>query len=157
VKRFEFSLDRLLKVKRQLERLAELEQHRAREAVDRARAVLEDLRGQLNRVSEQFAASVGRPMAAHQWSAAADQSERIGQSIRVSEQEVEQAEQKLLAAAEQRAQIATEVEALDTLRRQQWEQWQQEAQKADQDRLDELGLRRWREARGEGDGSRAPS
>src|SRR5581483_8549550 len=72
VKRFEFSLDRLLKVKRQLERLAELEQHRAREAVDRARAVLEDLRGQLNRVSEQFAASVGRPMAAHQWSAAAD-------------------------------------------------------------------------------------
>src|SRR5947208_3401858 len=64
VKRFEFSLDRLLKVKRQLERLAELEQHRAREAVDRARAVLEDLRAQLNRVSEQFAASVGRPMAA---------------------------------------------------------------------------------------------
>jgi flagellar FliJ protein len=155
VKRFEFSLDRLLKVKRQLERLAELEQRRAREAVDRARAVLDDLRAQLTRVSEQITASVGRPMAPHQWAAAADQSERLGQSIRVSEQEVEQAEQKLLAAAEQRAQIATEVEALDTLRRQQWEQWQQEAQKADQNRLDELGLRRWREARGEGGNSQA--
>jgi flagellar biosynthesis chaperone FliJ len=82
-------------------------------------------------------------------------SERLGQSIHVSEQEVERAEQKLLAAAEQRAQIATEVEALDTLRRQQWEQWQQEARKADQDRLDELGLRRWRDARGEGGNSQA--
>lgn len=156
MKRFEFSLDRLLKVKRQLERLAEMEQRRAREAVDRARAILEDLRNQLTRVSDQFAASVGRPMASHQWSAAADLSERIGQSIRVTEQEVEQAEQKLLAAAEHRAQVATEVEALDTLRRQQWDQWQHEAQRADQDRLDDLGLRRWQQARGEGGNTQAP-
>lgn len=155
MKRFEFSLDRLLKVKRQLERLAELEQLRAREALDRARAVLEDLRAQLTRVSEQFTASVGRAMTPHQWSAAADLSERLGQSIRISEQEVEQAEQMLIAAAEHRAQIATEVEALDTLRRQQWEQWQQEAQRADQDRLDELGLRRWLQARDEGGNTQA--
>ena len=40
-------------------------------------------------------------------------------------------------------QVATEVEALSTLRGQQWEQWRQEVAAADQERLDELGLRRW--------------
>lgn len=156
MKQFEFSLDRLLKVKRQLERLAELEQLRAREAVDRARAILDKLRSQLARVSEQITASVGQTLPSHHWIAAANLSERIGESIRLSELEVEQAEQKLLAAAEQRAQLATEVEALATLRRQKWEQWQQEVQRADQDRLNELGLRRWQQARGEGGNAQAP-
>ena len=52
--------------------------------------------------------------------------------------------------------LATEVEALDTLRQQQWDRWRQEAQKADQDRLDEVGLRRWQDARGAVGGSRGP-
>lgn len=156
MKRFEFSLERLLKVKRQMERLAEIEQLRARQAVDRARAILEQLQNQLTRVAEQITASIGRTLPSHQWCAVADLSERISESIRISEQEVEQAELKLLAAAEQRAQLAAEVEALDTLRRQKWQEWQQEIQRADQDRLDELGLRRWQQSRGEGGNTQAP-
>jgi flagellar export protein FliJ len=153
VKRFEFSLDRLLKVKQQLERLAELEQQRAREAVDQARAQLDTLRHQLARVSDQFTAAVGRPMAPHQWASAYDLSERIGQSIRTVEQAVVDAEEKLRAAAQERAQVATEVEALTTLRQQQWGQWRQEARAADQSRLDEVGLRRWMAAQTGGPGS----
>jgi flagellar FliJ protein len=150
VKRFEFSLDRLLVVKRQQERLAELEQQRARLAVDQARARLETLKDQLTRVSDQFAASVGRAMMPGQWAAASDMSERIGQSIRVAEVEVEQAEEKLRASAQERAQVATEVEALSTLREQQWNQWRQAAKAADQGRLDELVNRRWQAARDAG-------
>lgn len=146
MKRFEFSLDRLLKVKKQLERLAELEQNRAREAVDVARAKLEALKEQLARVSDQFAASVGRAMAPYQWAAAADMSERIGQSIRTGEDEVTAAEEKLLRVAQERAALATEVEALSTLREQQWDQWKQEAKKADQDRLEDVTLRLWMKA-----------
>lgn len=149
MKQFEFSLDRLLKVKRQLERLAEMEQMRAREAVERARASLEGLRAQLARVADQLTASIGRPMAASQWTTVYDLADRLGQSIRTSEQEVTETEQKLLVAAQERAQIATEVEALSNLRQQQWMQWRQDAQKADQDRLDELGMRQWQAARGE--------
>jgi flagellar FliJ protein len=148
VKRFEFSLDRLLKVKKQLERLAELEQSRARDVVERAQANLRGLEDQLAAVSGRFAAAVGSAMTPSQWASASDMAERLGQSIRQAEQDVEAAEQKLMAASQERAQIATEVEALATLRQQQWERWQQEAQKADQERLDELGLRRWQEARG---------
>lgn len=151
MKRFEFSLDRLLRVKRQLERLAELEQQRAMDAAERARAKLQGLRDQLAGISDRFVAAVGRAMTPHQWASASDMTERLGNSIHLSEQEVAAAEQKLLSAAQERAQIATEVEAISTLRRQQWELWRQEAQKADQDRLDEVGLRLWQNARDEAD------
>lgn len=149
MKRFEFSLDRLLRVKRQLEHLAELEQRRAQEAAEQARARLAEFRDQLARISDRYAAAVGRAMTPQQWASAYDMTERLGRSIHVSEEDVARAEQKLLAAAQERAQLATEVEAISTLRRQQWERWRQEAQKADQDRLDEVGLRLWQNARDE--------
>lgn len=149
MKRFEFSLDRLLRVKRQLERLAELEQRRAFEATEQARARLQTLQDQLTRISDQFAAAVGRAMTPYQWASASDIAERLGKSIHTAEQEVTQAEQKLLSAAQERAQLATEVEAISTLRRQQWDLWRQEAQKADQNQLDEVGLRLWQNARDE--------
>lgn len=147
MKRFEFSLDRLLRVKRQLERLAELEQRRAQDVVTQARARLDAFRDQLTCISDRFSAAIGRPMAPQQWASAYDMTDRLGKSIHVAEGEVEQAEQKLLVAAQERAQLATEVEAISTLRRQQWDLWRQEAQKADQDRLDEVGLRLWQNAR----------
>ncbi len=143
MKRFEFSLDRLLRVKRQLEHVAELEQLRAQHAVEIARATLGGLQDHLTRISDQFSASIGRAMAPQQWAGASVMAERVGQSIRASEQEVAEAEKQLHSAAQERAQLATEVEALATLRRQQLEKWQQEAQKADQETLDELVQRRW--------------
>lgn len=149
MKKFEFSLDRLLKVKRQLERLAEMEQLRAREAVDRARSHLQALQDQLNRVADALNASIGQAMTPQQWTSVYDQADRLGQSIRSSEREIEESEQKLQVASQERAQIATEVEALSNLRQQQWDQWKHEAQKADQNRLDEIGMRQWRSARGE--------
>ena len=87
-------------------------------------------------------------MSPSQWTSVCDLADRLGHSIRECERDVSETEQKLLAAAAERAQVATEVEALDTLRQQQWTQWKQEAQKVDQDRLDELGMRRW-QARGD--------
>jgi flagellar export protein FliJ len=157
VKKFEFSLDRLLRVKRQLERLAELEQRRAQEAVEQARAALGAFQDQLARISDQFSRAVGRAMTPHQWVSASDMAERLGNSIRLAEQEVTQAEQKLLTASQERAQVAVEVEAISTLRGQQWELWRQEAQKADQDRLDEVSLRLWRAARDEAEVAAGPA
>lgn len=146
MKRFEFSLDRLLRVKKQLEHIAELEQRRAQDATEKARAHLQSLRDQLDRIADHISASVGRAMAPQHWASAAEMTERVGQSIQASEREVAAAEQRLHAAAQERAQLATEVEALSTLRRQQVEKWQQEAQKADQNQLDELIQQRWQAA-----------
>jgi flagellar export protein FliJ len=149
VKRFEFSLERLLRVKRHQERLAELEQRRAQGVVEEARTRLDGFRDQLSRISDGFAAAVGRAMTPLQWASASNMAERLGNSIRASETEVAQAEQKLMVAAQERAQLATEVEAIVTLRSQQWAAWRQEAAKADQERQDEVGLRLWRQAQDE--------
>ena len=143
MKRFEFSLDRLLKVRRQQERLAELEQQRARDAADQARTRVADLHAQLAAVGDRYAAAVGRAMTPTQWAAASDLSERLGQSLRAAEAAAAAAEETFAAARQERATLATEVEALGTMRQQQWDKWRQEAKAADQDRLDEVGLRRW--------------
>jgi flagellar export protein FliJ len=143
VKRFEFPLERVLKMKRQRERLAELEQQRARVAVDAAQEKVQQLRNQLTRVAESLSPLVGRPVAMHLWASQYEHTERLGRSIQASEQEVTVAKEKLRQAAAARAQVATEVEALATLRQKQWDEWQQAFQKADQERLDEVGLRRW--------------
>jgi flagellar protein FliJ len=146
VKKFEFHLDGLLRVKRQLEHVAELEQQRAQKGVLDARGRLDGLKKQLAEMSETLAARVGQVVIANRWMAAYELSERLGQQIVSSEIDLEVAERNLADARRERVQIATEVEALRTLRQQQWETWRQEVAQADQERLDELGLRRWMSA-----------
>lgn len=146
MKRFEFSLDRVLKVKRQQERLAEMEQSRAALAADAARDKVRRLAGELERVAEEVSARLGQPVAPQQWVSAYELSDRLGRSMEVAEQAVTAAEQALATAAQERAQIATEVEALATLRKQQWDRWRQEVARVDQERLEELALRSWRTA-----------
>ena len=144
MQQFVFPLERLLQVKRQLERQAELAQCRARQAVDEARVELLRLREQLQRISQQMVAQVGCVLAAEQWGITAELSERLAQAIAAAETHLKEAEQHYQRTAQLRQQLATEVETLQTLRQQHWELWRQQVQKADQQRLDELGLRRWR-------------
>jgi flagellar protein FliJ len=143
VKKFEFHLDGLLRVKRQLEHLAELEQQKAQQRVAEAVARVNSLTEQLAKASDHMAGRVGQTMAAGEWADAFSRAERLGEQIAAAKADVLAAEQVLETARRERVQVATEVEALSTLRGQQWEQWRQEVAAADQERLDELGLRRW--------------
>lgn len=149
MKRFEFSLEQLLKVKRQRERLAEMDQMRARLALQEAEAKVADLRAYLARVADDLSARVGHALAPGQWAAGFDLSERIAGQIQAAELARDQATERVREAAEERARIATEVEALATLRQQQWDQWKVQARQADQERLDELSMRQWRAGRNE--------
>jgi flagellar FliJ protein len=143
VKKFEFHLDGLLRVKRQLENLAELEQQKAQRRVSDAVATVDALTAQLAEASDRMAGRVGHAMAAGEWAAGFERAERLGRQIVAAKNDLAAAEQSLESARRERVQVATEVEALSTLRGQQWEQWRQEVAAADQERLDELGLRRW--------------
>lgn len=149
MKRFEFPLDRLLTVKRQLERVAEQDQLRARRAVEEARSAVAALHADLGRVANHLAGTVGRAVPPNQWAAAAVEGDRLGRAIAAAEAAVRAAEDELAAAAKKRTELATEVEALATHRRQRWDDWRRDVQKADQDALDELGLRRWQAAHAE--------
>ncbi len=143
MKRFEFSLDRMLKIKRQRQRLAELEQQRARVKVDTAKSRIEELQNQLGRLSENLIAWVGQTMTPHHWVSSYDMSQQIGQALVEAEKEVVSAENFYWEKVEERASIATEVEALQTLRKQKWDLFRQECMQADQARLDEIGMQRW--------------
>ena len=143
MKRFEFSLDRLLKMKRQHERMADLEQIRAVHAVDVAEARVQSLEEQLREMAERITARLGQAFSPGQWVSAYEMSERLGQSIAVAEKEVQAAQERLAVAKQERMQVATEVEALSSLRAQQHDKWRHDAAAADQDKLDEIGLRNW--------------
>lgn len=143
MKRFEFSLDRLLKVKKQLERLAELEQARAAQVVVEARVRVDGLKTRLLSVSSSLHSAVGQGVSPGQWVNAYAMSEHIGRQIELAEQSAKAAEDKLAAAAKQRTAVSTEVEALASLRQQKWEQWQHEAAAKAQEQSDEVTMRRW--------------
>jgi flagellar FliJ protein len=147
VKRFEFNLDGVLRVKKQLERLAELEQQKAQQAVADARARADELKQRLTSAADSMAARVGQAVDASRWVTAYELTERLGQQIDAAETDLQFAEKKLSDARTERARVASEVEALRTLRQQQWDKWRQEAEKAGQEQLDEVGLRRWMAAR----------
>ncbi|MCS7271042.1 MAG: flagellar FliJ family protein [Gemmataceae bacterium] len=143
MQRFEFSLERLLQVKRQLERQAEQVQRRARFAVEEAQAQVVCLRQQLQRLGEQLAGQVGCLLDGQQWATTVQLSDIYAQALQGAEKRLAEAEEHYQRAARLRLQLTQEVEALQTLRHQHWEQWRQQRQKVDQERLDELGLRRW--------------
>lgn len=146
MKKFEFHLDGLLRVKRQLEHLAELEYQKAERRVSEATARVNALCDQLEQASDHMAGRVGHAMAAGEWATAFSRAELLGKQIAAARQDVLAAAQVLDSARRERVQVATEVEALSTLRGQQWEKWRQEVAAADTERLDELALNRWRAA-----------
>jgi flagellar protein FliJ len=143
VKRFEFHLDGLLRVKRQLEHVAELEQQQADLLVRTARNRISELKNQLAELSDALIARVGQPIVANRWLSAYEMTDRLGQQMVTAESELVLAERRLEDARREQVQIATEVEAIRTLRQQQWEQWRQDVAQNDQERLDELSVRRW--------------
>lgn len=147
MKRFRFSLERLLKLKQQQERLAELRQQAARAALDAALA-------EVVRAEERVAEAAGggeealrRAVAAGLWQARYEQVAALGQGLEAAQAQARDAEQKVQEAAKARARVAAEVETLQLLRRQQWQAHQDDMARRGQAHLDEVGLRRWRAAR----------
>ena len=143
MQKFEFSLERLLKIRRQQERLAELDVMRATVAVDAAKAKVEQLREKLLHHNNAMTKCVGRTMSPHEWAAGSEYSNQLGQLINLSLTEVILAERKLAEANAKRTEVASEAEAMQSLRDQQYSEFKQDLQKFDQERVDEAGLRRW--------------
>jgi flagellar biosynthesis chaperone FliJ len=143
VKRFAFPLERVLKLKRQRERLAELRQQQARLALSAAEAAVAKVRHEI----EQLAARLQRLHAAgadaRTWITQYQQSAALADWLEQAEANRLEATRHLEAADRVRTQIAIEVEALVTLRRQQWQAYRADRDHERQQQADELGLRRW--------------
>jgi flagellar export protein FliJ len=147
VKRFIFRLDKVLQVKEQRQRLAELRQQQARLAVDKVRAEIATLTGQLQAASSALETQIGRSVEAGAWTGCYEHSTRVGNALRAAEAMLMNALAELETASSLRTKITQEVEALLTLREQQWHAHRDEAAAQQQDQLDELALSRWQAAR----------
>ena len=147
MKRFEFSLDRLLKVKRQLERMVELEQARAAQAVAEARGTVDGLKSRLEEIAATVQASVSRGAMPDNWTQVYSMSERLGAALDEAERKAQAAEQRLADVSRRRTAAATEVEVLSSLRGQKWDEWKVARAASTQEQLDETTLRRWMNTR----------
>lgn len=144
MKRFEFRLARVLKLKRQREQLAEIRQKQARAALDAAQAMVAAQEQRLAETADTLAAHLGQALASLTWIALHEQSVQLSRLVQEAEAQEKQAAQKLQEAETQRTQMKQEVEALLFLRRQQWQAYQHDLARAQQEQLDELALVRWK-------------
>lgn len=143
MKRFQFSLERVLKLKEQRQKLAEQHQRQALAAVEALRATLRELQDQLSTKAEEIQGQLGTPLPSGEWIARYQHSAFIEKAIERAELELQQAVQRLSEADTRRKQITTEVEALLHLRERQWEDHAEETRHQEQIQLDDIGMRRW--------------
>jgi hypothetical protein len=154
VQRFEFRLERVLKLKKQREWLAELHQKQARVALEAARAEVAAIEEQVARSAAALAAGLAGAADDPSWLARHQQAVRLGPILELAEAKAREAEVHYQKASAARTQIAGEVEALLHLRGQEWQEHRQALLRAQQEQLDEVGMRLWRAGQ---DGSRTAS
>jgi flagellar protein FliJ len=150
MRRFHFRLERVLRLKQQRQRLAELRLQEARLKLEAAQAQVATLHEELARVAREWQARIRGPLASGAWLAAAAQSARLSKALQEAAARVEKAAQEVREAAALRVQRTAEAEALLHLRDHAWQAHQEEAASNEQRRLDELSLRQWESDRGQG-------
>lgn len=152
MRRFDFSLDRVLRLKRQVLRLAELRQRQAHADHAAAAAEVERLARGLDDAAEALGRDVGRPLPAAAWLGRAEQAARANRLLEAAHAAARATAERLRAADRVRAQAATEVEALVQLRDHRLREFHRAVGRAEQADLDAVGLRRWQAAQA-GDGT----
>jgi flagellar export protein FliJ len=150
VRRFQFRLERVLSLKEQRERLAEMRQQQAA-------ARLEEARSECVRIEEQLAATTTRAAEKLReaavlgtWQAHYEQAVALGEMLAAAQGRASEAETLLQEANRLRIQAALEVETLRGLRAREWENYRKDAARQQQNNLDELGMQRWMAAQGAG-------
>jgi len=156
VKRFEFRLDKVLKLKEQRQRLAELRQQQAQLVVEGIRLEIANVQRELAAAAAALETHIGHAIAAGPWTALYEHSAQLGNLLRATEQRLGRALQELQTASALRTKITTEVEALLALRQQQWQTHWQGAMAAEQDLLEDQAMRRWHAARAADSRQRQP-
>src|SRR2546422_8526661 len=117
MKRFHFRLERVLKLKQQRERQAELRQQQARLMLENAKANVAVLTDRLIQNAAALEAQIGNLVQPDSWIAGYQYLAQIGQALELAEVKARRAGEGVREADALRARIAIEVEALLYLRR----------------------------------------
>jgi flagellar export protein FliJ len=150
MRRFHFRLERVLRLKQQRQRLAELRLKEARLKLDAAQARVVALNEEVAQAARELNDLIRGPHSSGAFLAAAAHTSRLTRALQEAAAVVDKAEHEVREATALRRQRAIEAEALLYLREQAWEAHQDEALSSQQRRLDEIGLRQWETRRGPG-------
>jgi flagellar FliJ protein len=140
MKRFRFRLERLLRLKRQKERLAEMRQLHARGVCEAAEHDVARSLDQLVRGAAIAQSPVGQPIETDLWIAQYHYMTQLRQAVDAAETTAELARATLGEANRARQAAAADAELLVRLRKRKWEQYRAETARAEQQWLDELWL-----------------
>jgi flagellar export protein FliJ len=143
MKPYHFRLERVLRLKEQQKRVAELQEMQAQQNLHRSRAGVTTVRQQLSENSAALAVHVGRVVSPAAWLAFYDLSRKLGDALKKAETQLQQAQENVNQAMRRRVQISRETEALVVLRDEQQREYRHEVERQVQGHLDELSVRRW--------------
>jgi len=143
VKPFDFRLARVLRLKEQKKRQAELLLQHVAAVLQGAQAEVAALQNLLVETATRTGDQAGQAVQAATWIARALYIGKIKQSLELAETKVQQAQYQFQEANQQRLAITTEVEALLFLRKQQWQEYRRGVAREEQIQRDERAVYRW--------------
>lgn len=150
MKRFQFRLERVLLLKEQRERLAEMRQQQALAHWEKGRMECSRIEEQLAQTTGEAATRLRQAAALGTWQAHYERAASLNEQLAEAQRRLAEAETLLQEANRLRIQAALEVETLRDLRAKEWQSYRKQAAQQQQSRLDELGLQRWLAARDAG-------
>lgn len=142
MKRFQFRLEKLLRLKRQKDRQAELRQLSMRRVWEAARQEVDSLHERLVRSASAVEARIGQTIETNCWIAHYQHITQVRLAVDVAEANAKWAMTALEEANRIRRITAVELESLQLLRQQQWRQYRKESALAEQQRIDDVYLHR---------------
>jgi flagellar protein FliJ len=147
VQRFTFPLDKVLAFKERKEVVAEGRRRQAEAVLREKEAEVTAIRDKLLQASRDFPARVGEALDKGAWLTGYWQTVRLGEALDAALKQAEKAGKEYERALAVKKQAALEVEVLANLRQQRWQEHRRVLLRAEQVQLDEIGVRRWLEAK----------
>ena len=143
MKRFDFRLERLLGLEKQMEQLAEQRQHQARAVFEAATAEVLRAEMRLEEAGSGGMEELRQDAALGSWQTRSELRVVLEQAVTIANKHANVSFQRLQAAHLERTRIATKVESLNHLRQEQLRVHRIEVARREYAQLDEVGMRRW--------------
>lgn len=135
-----------MRLKKQAKRLAELDQLATKNKLDSAKLQLRGLEEELSTATNEISQGLGNVVPANQYLLQQDIILKLQQQIERANQHICDVEKAFASASEKRAELATEVEALTTLRTAEQKEHRKAVRNANQEQLDDNAMRGWSSA-----------
>ena len=147
MKRFDFRLQRLLRLRQQLQKQAELRQGQVSMQLEAAKVKVSRIESELAQRSLAMAGYVGQSIDPAVWQNGFQNVLQMNDTLNAAIEEKDKVAEQLEVANKQRADATRDTEAIDFLRERKLKEHEYEVQREMQYFQDEIAMRLWRKPR----------